>query len=63
LSEGAEGKTQCKQPLGRGFQRENSQFDAIKKQHARVKKRIFPLESAFFSSSIPLASAEEIRRW
>jgi len=52
-----------KKSIFTGFQRENTSTHAIKKQHTRVKKRIFRLEKRMFSSSIANASVEAVLRW
>jgi hypothetical protein len=42
---------------------EEPHFRAQKKQHARVKKMLFHLETGFFSSSIRSAGGEAVLRW
>jgi len=42
---------------------ENRSFETQKKQHARVKKMCFRLETRFFSSSIRNARGEAVLRW
>jgi hypothetical protein len=47
----------------RDLQRETQRKNECKKRHARVKKAIFRLETAFFSSSIRSASRNADSHW